>query len=141
VAPRFPIVLGIDDYTKRLHFHMERVSKGLNIGFHTLDAKISFITSTEAANFLFWVGNNDVVGPINACSNGEITLKELISWIEKETSKKAFVTLNQENENSSPFGIPENWYMSNDRARISGFDFEDMKEWLPKLIHKIFQIM
>lgn len=138
VAPRFPIVLGLDDFTKRLHFHIERVSKGLNVGFHTLDAKISFITSTEAADFLFWVGNNDVVGPINACSNGEILLEELISWIERETGKRALVIENQEGESSSPFGIPENWYMSNDRARITGFDFKDLKEWLPKLVHNIF---
>ena len=39
-APRFPIVLGLDDFTKRLHFHIERISKGQEIGFQSAEAKI-----------------------------------------------------------------------------------------------------
>ena len=40
VAVRFPIVLGEDDYTKRLHFHIERVANEKAIGFLNMDAKV-----------------------------------------------------------------------------------------------------
>lgn len=72
-AVRFPIVLGHDDYTRRLHFHVEHVQGDQPIGIPNPDAQMSFINSDEAASFLLWLGQSDLEGPVNACSNGEIT--------------------------------------------------------------------
>lgn len=44
-AVRFPIVLGPDDYTRRLHFHIEHVKRGQPIGLPNLHAQMSFINS------------------------------------------------------------------------------------------------
>lgn len=54
-AVRFPIVLGTDDYTKRLHFHIEHIREGREIGVPNSAAHISFIRSDEAADFLLWL--------------------------------------------------------------------------------------
>jgi nucleoside-diphosphate-sugar epimerase len=139
VAPRFPIVLGLDDYTKRLHFHIERILKGQEIGFQNTDAKISFITSEEVAEFLLWVGQNDVVGPINACSSGEMVLGDIISIIENETGEKANVIKDLKNESSSPFSLLDHWIMSNERAREAGFSFKEVNKWFPELVHDIYR--
>lgn len=141
VAPRFPIVLGLDDYTKRLHFHIERISNGLEVGFKTTEAKISFITSEEVAEFLFWAGQNDLVGPINVCSNGYLVLKDIIAIIENETGTRASIGNDFENGQTSPFSLPDDWFMSNNRARLAGFKFKDVDDWFPKLVHNIFTEM
>ena len=83
VAVRFPIVMGEDDYTHRLHFHVERIINDEPIGFVNMDAEMGFIQATEAARFLHWAGMNDVEGPINAAANGTISLKDLIALIEE----------------------------------------------------------
>lgn len=86
VAVRFPIVLGLDDYTKRLHFHIEHIKNHQEIGISNGQAEIGFITSDEAAQFLAWVGvESDVTGPINAASNGTYALNGFIKMLEAKT--------------------------------------------------------
>jgi len=138
-AVRFPIVLGEDDYTKRLHFHIDRIKNRLPIGFPTLTADISFISSKEAADFLFWLGNTNVTGPINACSNEDISLKWLIQLIEQEIGQQAIISNEITEENASPFGIPQTWSLSNARAKNLGFPFEKLTDWLVPLIKKLAQ--
>ncbi len=136
-AVRFPIVLGEDDYTRRLHFHVEHVQQKHAIGFPTLDAKISFISSAEAANFLFWLGRTNPAGQVNACSNGTISLQDLVKLIENETGEKAIIEKDGDNEYSSPFGIEQDWTLSNEKALALGFRFGNLSDWLPTLVHNI----
>ncbi len=139
-AVRFPIVLGEDDYTRRLHFHVEHVSRKQAIGFLAPDASISFINSAEAAEFLFELGQNlDTVGPINACSNGTISLRNLISLIENSTGEVAMIEKMTADEHASPFGIEADWTLNNEKARALGFQFRTLDDWLPQLIKHISQ--
>ncbi|MGX9134079.1 NAD-dependent epimerase/dehydratase family protein [Rummeliibacillus sp. JY-2-4R] len=137
VAVRFPIVMGEDDYTRRLHFHIERILEEEPIGFINMSAKMSFIQATEAAQFLRWAGNNDIEGPYNATANGKIALSELIQLIEKETSKSAKISFDVNDEIRSPYAIPASWYMSNRKAEKSGFQFTKLDNWLKPLISSI----
>ena len=137
VAVRFPIVMGEDDYTRRLHFHIERIINGEPIGFVNTDAEMSFIQATEAAEFLVWAGMNDIEGPINATANGVISLKELISLIEEKTKKRAKIALLGTEEIRSPYAIPASWYMDNERATSKGFAFSNLADWLPGLVDAI----
>lgn len=134
---RIPIVLGPDDYTRRLHFHVEHVQLGQPIGITNPDASISFITSAETAKFLDWLGENELTGPINACSDGEITIGEIIRLIESITGKTALIERETTQEHQSPFGIPSSWVMDNTKAREAGYQFEALGDWLPGLIRHI----
>lgn len=138
-AVRFPIVLGHDDYTRRLHFHVEHVQNGKPIGIPNPEAAMSFIDADEAADFLLWLGQSSLTGPINACSNGEISPGTIISLIERVTGKEAVVLSGVEAEggNQSPFGIPESWYFDTTKAQTAGFTFRQLNEWMPKLIREI----
>lgn len=133
-AVRFPIVLGTDDYTKRLLFHIEHAMKGEAIGLPAPEALISFIHAEEAAQFLKWVGEFKFEGPVNACSNGTISVREIMDMIKEETDKSAPLQLSAGAEHMSPFGIPGDWTMDNSRAAAAGFTFWNLKEWMPKLI-------
>lgn len=137
VAVRFPIVMGEDDYTRRLHFHVERVANGEPIGFVNLDAEMSFILASEAAEFLKWAGMNDVEGPFNATANGKISLADLMKIVEAATGKTARIEVPGNKDIRSPFAIPESWYMNNEKATKAGFPFTSLQEWLPKLIKNI----
>ena len=135
VAVRFPIVVGEYDYTRRLHFHVERILNELPITLTNVEAKMSFITDDEAAAFLYFAGVAPIEGPYNATASGTISLKALLALIEDETGKRAKVSLIGGDEHSkSPYGIPNHWYMSNAKAQAAGFTFSQLNEWLPNLV-------
>ncbi|RAV08647.1 NAD-dependent epimerase/dehydratase family protein [Paenibacillus contaminans] len=136
-AVRFPIVLGPDDYTRRLHFHVEHVRDGLPIGIPNPDAKMSFIHSGEAAAFLEWLGRTGLEGPVNACSLGEMSPGRIVAEIEKATGKQAVVERQTEQAHMSPFGVADAWYMDTAKAASAGFVFERLDEWMPALIREL----
>lgn len=130
-AVRFPIVLGEDDYTKRLHFHVDRISSQQPLGVPNLEASLSFITSDEAADFLFWLSNHQVDGPVNACSNGFISLDGIVATIESATGQNAKL---EETAAKSPFGVSDSWVMSPAKAQAAGFSFKALDAWFPELV-------
>ncbi|UVI32690.1 NAD-dependent epimerase/dehydratase family protein [Paenibacillus spongiae] len=136
-AVRFPIVMGHDDYTRRLHFHVEHVQHGEPVCIPNPEAKLSFINADEAADFLAWLGRSGLEGPVNACSKGEISPGEIMSLISKSTGKPAFVTDGSEDADRSPYGVPESWYMDTAYADSAGFTFKQLNDWLPSLIREM----
>jgi nucleoside-diphosphate-sugar epimerase len=136
-AVRFPIVLGHDDYTRRLHFHVKHVQEELPLGIPNLNARMSFIRSDEAASFLAWLGNSNLEGPVNACSNGELSPGQIISLITQATGIQANILSETEEVHMSPFGIPQSWYMDTTKAEAAGFSFQQLNDWLPNLIREI----
>ncbi len=55
--------MGEDDYTRRLHFHVERILQNQPITLPNIDAKMSYITDEEAAEFLYFSGVTPIEGP------------------------------------------------------------------------------
>lgn len=136
-AMRIPIVLGLDDYTRRLHFHIEHVQQGRTIGVPNPEAAISFITSCEVASFMKWLGTASITGPVNGSSNGAVTIGQLIRMIEQATGKEAHIAPETREEHMSPFGIPVSWTMDTAKAQAAGYTFQSVQEWLPELIRDI----
>ncbi|MFA9557478.1 NAD-dependent epimerase/dehydratase family protein [Evansella sp. AB-rgal1] len=137
VAPRPPIVYGIDDYTERLHYHVRKVLVEEVIGFDNLDTVTSFVDSEDLAQFLFWVGFQDLSGPVNTSSPDQISFREIIELIEKKTEKKAKVQPPKTKEESSPMNFPVSIYQDVSLARASGYDFKSLSQWFEPLIEEI----
>lgn len=135
-AVRFPIVLGTDDYTRRLHFHIEHVLAGQPVGIPNPQAEISFIRSDEAADFLHWLGHDGsaITGPVNACSDGTLTIGGVMSIIEQITGRPAVIQQETAEADQSSFGIEESWCMDTAKARSAGFSFLSLSEWFPELV-------
>ncbi len=140
-AVRFPIVLGPDDYTERLLFHAERIFAERPLFFPNLDAKISFVSSKDAADFLVHVGRSDIRGPINACSSEPIALKDLISMIEEVIGKKAIMAAEPSAANHSPFGVSDHWYLDSSLSTASGFEFQPIESWIIPILLGYLQLM
>ncbi|QHT59128.1 NAD-dependent epimerase/dehydratase family protein [Paenibacillus lycopersici] len=138
-AVRFPIVLGADDYTRRLHFHVEHVLRGQPIGIPVPDAPLSFIDADEAAAFLDWIGRSGAEGAFNACSAGDITPGEIVKRIERASGKAAIVLPETDKADGSPFGVPGAWRMDTARAEAAGYAFRKLDDWMTPLIARLVQ--
>lgn len=133
-AVRIPVVMGPDDYTGRLRFHIEQVIRQQTFALPNPESRQSFIHAEECSRFLVWLANHSVVGPINACANGTVLLREMMGRIEDVVGQKAVYVTDSQHSPKSPFGISGSYYMDNMKAKHEGFVFSELMEWLPQLI-------
>lgn len=131
---RIPIVVGEDDYTRRLQDQVLKVKKGEPLYFPNLNARMSFIRSEDAALGMQWLIEKNKEGIYNFASADPVTLGVLIGMIEKTTDHKANLLSEPSEKDWSPFGIPGDWYMNVDKAAAEGFSPPPTKTWLPDLI-------
>ncbi|KEO84621.1 NAD-dependent epimerase/dehydratase family protein [Tumebacillus flagellatus] len=134
VAIRIPIVVGLDDYTRRLHFHVEHVQEEKPFWMPNLDASMGYITSEEAGKFIAWCGTVEQPGPYNGAADGTISLRDLLSLIEETVGKQALVA---EGAEASPYGVPASWLLNTDKAKFAGYEFTNLNDWLPQLVREI----
>ncbi len=133
-AVRLPIVIGPDDYTKRLTFHVDKVKKNEPIGIENPDARYSFIHSKEAAEFLYLMGASSFTGPINPGCEEDISLLKLVGKIEKQTRHKAIITNILTKENTSPYSLPGPWSINTNKVKQLGYTFSSLDSVLEELI-------
>lgn len=137
VAVRLPIVLGPDDYTERLKFHIEKIKNHKGIYFPNPKARISFVSSQDAALFLKHLINVDFKGAINCASPDAIELQEVVKIIENTTNRKAQLDDKVIQDNQSPFGISNDWCVDVSLMKNLGFQTKPLLDWLPQLIENI----
>lgn len=131
VAVRFPLVVGKDDYTNRLKFHVDKVLQEEPLGIPDPSLRFGFIDSREAARFLYEVGKSSFDGPINPASKGDISLGELVAKIEKASGKKAILS---EDTNLSPYAFGGAFSIDTQLATSLGFHFQPLDELLDELV-------
>ena len=135
VAVRFPWIFGSDDYTKRLYFYVEHVFTGQAMNVDNLGSPLAFISSRDAGAFLAWCALNPVAGCVNACSNGTITLNEIIKYTEKHLNKRAVI--NDLGE-PAPLNSVPGFSLSSMKAQELGYCFQDVTDWVyPTIDHWI----
>lgn len=127
VAVRFPWIFGIDDYTKRLFYYVENIYNGKAMNINNLDSRLAFINSQEAGDFLAWLVENPAFGYINACSNGTVSIAEIIEYVEKSTGKKALVIGNGE---AAPLNYAPDFSLDTSKAQNLGYHFKNVSEWV-----------
>lgn len=136
-AVRFPIVVGEDDYTGRFQFHVEHVQKAEPMYFPDLAARMSMISSGDAAAILAFLATQPPQGPLNAASVEPIVLGDFIREIETQTGQKAVLAKEAGEKNHSPYGIESDWYMDVRKLTGLGFDPEPISGWLPRTIRAV----
>ncbi|MEH6992503.1 NAD-dependent epimerase/dehydratase family protein [Neobacillus drentensis] len=131
-AVRFPIIVGKDDYTNRLNFHVEHVKEGKAMFIEHPNFRYSFIDSGEAAAFLLSMAQSDYHGPINPGSKEDISMRELIGLIEDLIETEAIL---DEDGDPSPYNLPGSWSVNTSLAESMGFSFTSLESLLGNLIH------
>lgn len=131
------LVVGLDDYTKRLHWHVERVAKGLPIYFPNHEIETDFILAHDMSLALKAVGFSSHTGPVNCTSQGPIRLLELIKMCERATGQKAVLATEATDENHSPYGGEHTKTMNTDLLIKIGFKPRPAIQWMEQLIKEI----
>jgi len=131
IAVRFPLIIGEDDYTKRLYFYIEHIVKSLPMNVVNPDTKMAFIMSHEAGNFLAWLADKNFCGSINAGSCGVAAISEIIGYVEDKAGIKAI--LSKEGA-EAPFNGFTDYSMDLSTASQIGYKFPDLNAELYNLL-------
>lgn len=132
VFVRYPVVLGENDYTGRLLFYVDHIIHDIPMHIDNLDAQFPYIHEREAGLFISHIAGLDVSGAFNGCSASTISIREIISYIEKKTRHKAIIN---EDGDTAPFnGITGVQSFNTDRAVNSGFAFSNVHDWIYNLL-------
>lgn len=131
IAVRYPFVIGKDDYTERLLFYVEHVKKSIPMQIDNLEAQMGFLGSEEAGKFMAFLAGKEFQGPINGCSHGTISLREILEYVEKKTGKKAIIDAAGD---IAPYNGEPEYSINTDKAQRLGFQFSNLRDWIFDLL-------
>lgn len=131
IAVRYPFAIGKDDYTKRLQFYVEHTMKSIPMHIDNLDYQMGFIRSDEAGKFIAFLVDKDFSGAINGSSEGTISLREIITYVEQKTGTKAVI---DKNGDAAPYNGEPEYSINTDKAKELGYRFSELQDWLYELL-------
>ncbi len=80
--------------------------------------------------------DKDVKGAINGASDGTISIKEIIEYVEKETGCKAIIAPTGD---AAPYNDEPEYSICTDKAKALGYQFTELKEWIYELLDYYIQ--
>ena len=131
IAVRYPFVIGKDDYTKRLLFYVEHVMKSIPMFIDNLDCRMGFIRSDEAGKFLAFLAGKDFRGAVNGASDGTVSVREILNYVEQRTGKKAVI---EAGGDPAPYNGEPEYSINTDKANALGFRFSRLRDWIYDLL-------
>lgn len=131
LSVRYPVVLGKDDYTKRLEFYVEHILNEKPMYIDNIDCKMSYIASREAGEFMAYISTSDITGAINGASFGTVSIREIINYVEEKSGRQAI--LNHDGDAAPYNGTPE-FSVNTEKANKLGFTFSNINDWLYELL-------
>ena len=136
IAVRYPFAIGKDDYTKRLLYYVEHTMKSIPMNVDNLDCQMGYIRSDEAGKFMAFLVDKDVRGAINGSSEGTISIREIIEYIEKRTGAKAVIDKIGE---AAPYNGEPEYSINTEKAKSLGFRFSVLQDWIYELLDYYIQ--
>ena len=134
LAVRFPFILGPDDYTRRLEFHVERMERNQTIYLPSSAAQISMIHAEDASHFLKWSLDQTFTGPLNVASGLPIRMSELLREIEMRVGHRPLLVQAPTPQNRSPYAPQEDSFLNCEKLAKFGFKIRPITQWLGDLI-------
>ena len=131
IAVRYPFVIGKDDYTKRLLFYVEHVMKSIPMYIDNIDCQMGFIRSDEAGKFMAFLAGSPFRGAVNGCSEGTISIREILDYVEQKAGKKAVLTADGD---PAPYNGEPEYSISTGLAESLGFRFSRLHDWISDLL-------
>lgn len=131
IAVRYPFAIGKDDYTNRLKFYVDHVMQSIPMYIDNIDYQMSYIRSDEAGCFISFLVDKNVDGAINGCSDGTISLGEIIEYVENKTGKKAII---DNSGDTAPYNGEPEYSINTQKAKKLGFEFSKLSDWIYDLL-------
>jgi [citrate (pro-3S)-lyase] ligase len=127
---RIPYVGGVDDLSKRLVWFVENIRKGvpMHMSRAHYDRKFAMVHTSEAGKFAVYAYEHSLTGAYNIASEGTVSVRALVEYIEKRLGKTANIVWGTENK--CPYNnVPEN-SINTDKAKAAGYTFMSIDDWL-----------
>ncbi|WEB38601.1 NAD-dependent epimerase/dehydratase family protein [Streptomyces yunnanensis] len=123
---------GAREFTGRLAHFVEHICQGEEITVHENALPTVFIHHEELADLLLWAATaTDFTGPVNACSDGLLGVRDLAAIVAAQAGREPVYRVVAAGETASPFSYDRHYAMSNTRAKELGFAFSRAIDWLP----------
>ncbi|MEU8841565.1 NAD-dependent epimerase/dehydratase family protein [Streptomyces roseus] len=123
---------GVRDFTGRLTHYTERIRRGEAVEVHEEALPTVFIHHAELAAVLLWAATgSDFAGPVNACSDGLLDVRDLAATVAASAGREPVYRMVAAGAPASPFSFDRSYAMSNARAKSLGYAFSRTADWLP----------
>lgn len=123
---------GAREFTGRLAYYVDRLAGGREILVHARELPTVFIHYEELADLLLWAATGTgFTGPLNACSDGLLDVRELAAATAAGSGRRPVFRTVADGEQAGPFSFDRHYAMSNGRAGELGFVFSRTADWLP----------
>lgn len=139
-ALRIPVVLDLDDYTRRLHEHIRKTMEDEPVTFLDPENQISFIKGSEVADVIVWLIENQKTGIYNASADDSIAVKNFVKWIDDATGKETKVHYSTIIKYPAPFSQYKS-YLDTAKLKAEGYRLMNLENWLKPLINELYQEM
>ncbi|MFC5186934.1 NAD-dependent epimerase/dehydratase family protein [Actinomadura harenae] len=132
---------GAQEFTGRLAHYVERIAAGREIAVHADTLPTVFVHYEELADLLLWAATaTDFTGPVNACSDGLLDVRDLGAVIAAQAGRQPLYRTVAPGETASPFSFDHHYAMSNARAKRLGFSFSHTNDWLPGAVAEALSV-
>ncbi|MEV7416082.1 NAD-dependent epimerase/dehydratase family protein [Streptomyces sp. NPDC089919] len=126
---------GAREFTGRLAHYTERIRRGEAVAVHEDPLPTVFIHYAELADVLLWAATgSDFAGPLNACSDGQLDVRDLAAAVGGSVGREPVYRMVDAGAPASPFSVDRPYAMSNARAKSLGYPFTRTADWLPGAI-------
>ena len=105
--------------------------KGMPMYIDNIGSQMGFINSDEAGKFMAFLVDKDFNGPINGCSEGTISIREIISYVEEKTGCKAVLS---EDGDEAPYNGEVEYSINTEKAARLGFRFSVLRDYVFDLL-------
>lgn len=131
---------GAQEFTGRLAHYAERIARGEAITVHARALPTVFIHYEELADLLLWATTADFTGPVNACSDGPLDVRDFTAIVAAQAGRAPVHRTVPAGDEASPFSFDRHYAMSNARAKQLGFSFSRTTDWLPGAVAEALAI-
>lgn len=137
VSVRFPVVVGMDDYTQRLAWHVGAVYRRAPVYHPNLGAQISLLHAQDAAQALCFLANRPELGAFNVSPPDAMTIQQLIDRIASVVGVPPTFSASVSNAQQSVLNWKNSCTMDARRIQQLGFSVTPMQTWLDALVRDI----
>lgn len=122
--------------TERLYYYCNHVVNGIPMNIKDLNIRYSFVQDIEVGKFLAWIAAQDYIGTLNFSSIGNISIDEILKYIERKTGYKAII------DNGVKDDVPfdkDTFSLNLEKAESIGYKISNIHTWFWKLLDEYIE--
>lgn len=136
---RFPILLSEAKESNLLDYYVDHIVHEQPMYIDNMDAKLSFFPNQEAGRFLAFLASAKQEGVYHISSKGNMTVRQIIQYIEEKTNKKACIC---ECDDAAPLNGMKSQTLYLGKVNRLTFKNKPLEKWMYDLLdHTIAQYM